>query len=621
MIKNKKMNGPVLFISHLKTQCGVYQFGKDVFNAISQSEKYKFVKIECETLKELKDSISTHKPAAIIYNYHPDVMTWLCTKTTKGAYQNHIAGIKCPQIGIIHEITQHIADSATGNPSSLFLGDPKKKLNSLFDFYIAADPTLLLLNPIVFKTGRLVSSFKDSNAAPEKNIPVIGSFGFATANKGFEELVKQVQKEFDEAVIRINMPSAYFGDREGTNAKRIAEECRNIIQKKGIRLEISHDFLEEKNEMLNFLSGNSLNAFFYQDKGGRGLSSALDNALAVKKPIAVSNCPMFRHILQAKPSVCIENLSLKEILKNGFSPLDKLATEWNEENLMWEYERIMNTIFQRSFEKPHTKLSFTKKLKKLFRKVVPLAPTPFTWLRDTESASKDDLSINTGLYYEPIIFPEGTKFNRILDDKARELYLPAVEKLIEAVPLTMAKKIPRANVQQAFIFDTVYRLLQKNKNAKLLCVGSYEDTASMTLIKMGFNVEEIDPMLNYFLQDYYTKPSTVKNSYDIIFSTSVIEHDPDDKSFMTCIEGLLAPGGIGIITCDYKDGWIPGEPKPDVDERFYTKKDMEERLLSYIPDCELVDVGEWDCPTPDFVFINKYRYTFATFVFRKKNKA
>jgi SAM-dependent methyltransferase len=140
----------------------------------------------------------------------------------------------------------------------------------------------------------------------------------------------------------------------------------------------------------------------------------------------------------------------------------------------------------------------------------------------------------------------------------------------------------------------------------------------MLLIKMGFAIEEIDPMINYFLQEYYTKPSTKKATYDIVFSTSVIEHDPDDKSFLECIEGLLAPGGVAVITCDYKDGWVLGEPKPEVDARFYTKKDMEERMLSYIPQCELVDVGDWDCPNPDFFYLDKYQYTFATFVFRKK---
>ena len=87
----------------------------------------------------------------------------------------------------------------------------------------------------------------------------------------------------------------------------------------------------------------------------------------------------------------------------------------------------------------------------------------------------------------------------------------------------------------------------------------------MSLKKMGYTVEEIDPMINYSLQEYFTKPTTLKNSYDIIFSTSVIEHDPDDESFIRCISDLLAPGGMAVITCDYKEDWKPGEPKPEVD--------------------------------------------------------
>ncbi len=113
------------------------------------------------------------------------------------------------------------------------------------------------------------------------------------------------------------------------------------------------------------------------------------------------------------------------------------------------------------------------------------------------------------------------------------------------------------------------------------------------------------------------KPSTKKNYFDIIFSTSVIEHDPDDKSFIECIEGLLAPGGIAVITCDYKDGWKPGDPKPEVDARFYTKYDLEKRLPSYLLNSQLFDEPDWNCPNPDFNYLGKYQYTFATFVFRK----
>ena len=181
----------------------------------------------------------------------------------------------------------------------------------------------------------------------------------------------------------------------------------------------------------------------------------------------------------------------------------------------------------------------------------------------------------------------------------------------------MSTKIPEANVQQAFVFDTVYRYLPKRGSARILCVGSYEDTASMSLIKMGYPVEEIDPMLNYSLQEFVTKPTTALSSYDILFSTSVIEHDPDDESFMKCVAKLLAPGGVAVITCDYKDGWKPGEPKPGVDERLYTQHDLRDRLLPLMPDCHLVDRPQWDCENPDFHYLGKYHYTFATFVVKK----
>jgi SAM-dependent methyltransferase len=256
-------------------------------------------------------------------------------------------------------------------------------------------------------------------------------------------------------------------------------------------------------------------------------------------------------------------------------------------------------------------------MKSVVNRWFTLPDKSFTWLRNTEATSEDDLSPVDSPEYTPVSLA-GNVMNRILDDKAREIYKPAEGKLLDLVPKTMSKKIARANVQQAFVFDTVYRNLNKYNNPNLLCVGSYEDTASMSLQRMGYEIEDIDPMINYFLQEFYTKPSTVKNSYNIIFSTSVIEHDPDDESFVKCISGLLAPGGIAVITCDYKDGWKPGDAKPDVDARFYTKHDLEKRLLSCIPDCELVDSPQWDCPEPDFNYLGKYQYTFATFVVRKK---
>jgi SAM-dependent methyltransferase len=244
----------------------------------------------------------------------------------------------------------------------------------------------------------------------------------------------------------------------------------------------------------------------------------------------------------------------------------------------------------------------------------------FTWLRNSEQTTADDIRMNRSVQYQPMRIPAGISLNRILDNNARELYKPTIDKLIELVPITMTRKIAEANVQQAFVFDTVYRYLSQYQDPKLLCVGSYEDTASMSLTKLGFRVIEIDPVLNYCLQEYFTKPTTVKNSYDIIFSTSVIEHDPDDESFIQCIADLLVPGGVAVITCDYKEGWKPGEPKPEVDERFYTQQDLRDRLLPLMKNCQLVDEPQWDCTNPDFNLFGRYQYTFATLVVKKNLK-
>ena len=607
------MSIKILFVTHKPKQCGVYEFGKNVFNDISRSKAYHFIKVECDSIYSLYNEISTHEPDVIIYNYHPSVMPWVVTKISKGIYRNNLVKIHAVQIGIIHEITQEVADNATGYRNKFILGASHKKINSPFDFYIAADPTLLLKNPLVFKTGRLIPEY--NNTFPLPLIPTIGSFGFGTPNKGFEKLVFKVQQEFKEAVVRLNIPHADFGDSEGLNAKRIVDNCRKLITNQNIKLEISHEFLQDA-ELLDFLAKNSMNVFMYEDKGGRGLSSALDIALAVNRPVAVSNCSMFRHLLNECPFVNADEYSFKEILTHELDDVNNISKDWNKANLQWEYERILKAIFSKVTNPVIEKKGIIKTIQSKWNKIFSIPDATFTWIRDTSIASEENLRRDTNFVYEPVGL-NGDGYNRILDDKARLLYKPTIETLHKLAPATIAKKIERANVQQAFVFDTVLRIVCEYDHPKLLCIGSYEDTASMGLQKTGQNVENIDPMINYFLQEFFTKPSTIKNSYDIIFSTSVIEHDPDDKLFIECVENLLSPGGQAIITCDYKDGWKPGNAKPDVDARFYTKYDLEKRLPSYLMNSHLVDKPMWDCPSPDFNYMGKYQYTFATFVFRK----
>lgn len=598
------MKTRILFISHPQKQCGVHEFGITTSEALKASELYEFIYVECSSMDELNGAVNFYSPSAVIYNYYPSTMPWLRKKIIHTKYKPLNKHINIPQIGILHEVTQYKADRVN---------------NHLFDYYIAPDPTLLLKNPIVLKTGRLVPEYENNYTLPET--PTIGSFGFATPNKGFEKIIDAVQNEFDKAIIRFNIPFADFGDSDGRNARRLVVECKQKIKKSGIDLIVSHDFLDREG-LINFLAQNTVNIFLYQDKNNRGLSSTTDYAIAAKRPLVVSDSIMFRHLHNLEPSIVYGNYTIKEIISHGTESLEKLKIEWSKENLVWEYHRILNTILKKemiSVVDPY--VSNWEKIKSRVKNFLGLQSKRFTWLRNTETVSEDMLGIIKEPRYIPVILPQNISLNRILDNNARKLYEPTITKLKELVPLTMAKKIPEANVQQAFVFDTIYRLIPNKKSPKILCVGSYEDTAAMSLKKMGLKIEEIDPVINYYLQEYYTKPGVEKNAYDIIFSTSVIEHDPDDKSFIKCIEGLLAPGGIAILTCDYKDGWKPGDAKPEVDARLYTKYDLEKRILSYIPECKLFDDNpNWECPNPDFTYLGKYTYTFATFVIEKKNK-
>jgi SAM-dependent methyltransferase len=602
----------ILFISHKKKKCGVYEFGKNISDSLQKSQKYNFIYQECASLKELDVVIKQYCPIAIIYNYYPSTMPWVTTKILPRMYRNNLTSITIPQIGIVHEITQTFADRAINYKNKFtFLRPP---YNSIFDFYIAADPTLLLKNPLVYKTGRLIKYYENKQTLP--TIPTIGSFGFATPNKGFEDIIPLVQKEFDEAIIRINIPLADFGDAAGIAARQIENNCRELITKPNIKLEITHEFFENE-KVFDFLAANSINIFLYKDTGARGISSVTDYALAVKRPIAVSKNSMFRHVLNFKPSVCVEDNPLKTIIENGVSPLNQTRENWSEENLIWEYERIMDSILKIKSQKPTAKTSLKTKIKFKIKKTLSLPNIEHTWLINSEKVDEDDLKNISHTPYEPVILPKNFSFNRILNDKARKIYQPAIIKLWELMPKTMAKKIPAANVQQAFVFDTVLRNIPNYSKPKILCVGSYEDTASMSLKKMGIDLEEVDPMLNYTLEEYATKPTTIPKSYDIIFSTSVIEHDPDDKAFMQALDKLLAPGGIIIMTCDYQENWTPEKPKPNVDARLYTQYDLRNRLLSYLENCRLIDTPNWNCPNPDFNFLGKYQYAFASFVAKK----
>jgi hypothetical protein len=586
----------ILFISHKEKHCGVHNYGINIASTIQKSQRYNFVYFECACKEDFIHVVNNVNPSAIIYNYYPSTMPWISRKLIHKFF--------VPHIGIIHEVTQQVADFAD---------------NSLFDYHIAPDPTLILKNPIVFKTGRLIPLY-EKGSKKSSQLVTIGSFGFGLQGKGFERLLLAVQKEYDEALVNFHIPFAKFGDRNGKQAFAIGERCRSLLFKPGIKLQLTHDFLTQE-DLLSFLSQNTLNAFFYGKYPNRGISSITDYALAVQKPIAITKSNMFRHIMSITPSICVENSSLKNIIAQGIDPLRPLYSEWCEANIIWDYERIVSNILAQNIpKKTHVntlRLKAVNVVDKIAKKIRP-KDIYNSWINHEQ----DDLSLDRFLapqkIYSPgLYFSTSTQYNRILDNTAREQYKTATSMLFALAYEVIYRKIPEANVQQAFILDTILAFVHNFSSPKILCVGSYEDTAAMSLKKMGIQIEEIDPVINYDLETFFNKPSTIEKSYDIVFSTSVIEHIIDDEHFIYLISRLLAPNGLGILTFDYNDQYKSGDSIPKENYRFYTQNDLRSRIIPVLDNCLLLDQPMWDCPKPDFTYLGKYTYAFATLVFRK----
>jgi SAM-dependent methyltransferase len=203
--------------------------------------------------------------------------------------------------------------------------------------------------------------------------------------------------------------------------------------------------------------------------------------------------------------------------------------------------------------------------------------------------------------------------NRLLTDSDRDKYKPTIDLMFKLCPEMMARKISEANVQQAFVFDTFANVFHEDGSS--LSIGCFEDTAFASLVEYGYEIVGIDPVINHSLHDYYISNS--EKRFNVIFSTSVIEHVENDEQFIDEICKLLAPGGTAILTMDFRNDYTPGMPLPYSDVRFYTENDLRFRLgrIIYANDCEFVGSPNWQ-GEPDFLY-QGHTYSFATMVFKR----
>ena len=113
--------------------------------------------------------------------------------------------------------------------------------------------------------------------------------------------------------------------------------------------------------------------------------------------------------------------------------------------------------------------------------------------------------------------PDQRGFNKLLDDRSRNSYRSALADLASYAPEVLSRKIERANIQQAFALDSAERLLARSPEARILAVGSFEDTAVATLRAKGFRIDEVDPNVNHIdLEAFYRSSQAMCASYNLI---------------------------------------------------------------------------------------------------------
>ncbi len=363
----------ILVINCKGEKCGVYQYGYRFYQAIKDLTEYSVVYNECSSDDEILQSVLIEKPELVVYNYYFGRTPYI----TKEVLRKMVDPL---HICLAHELSDDEIHNIDG---------------SFFHFYLFGHPFLKHKSPRLFKIGRFIPSYNNIKNKP--SLPTIGSFGFGSKIKGYGALVDLVQKEFDEAVINLHIPANEFFDPQGSGAKMLARQLREKITKKDIRLNVTHEFLSE-DQLLDFLAENTINVFMYDPtelSPGHGLSSAVDFAIAVRRPIAVTKCGLFRHLFHLNPSIVlryrfslkervnvwylqiksvvkrilgkglsradrkrenavrsyqrgIKYTKLKNIIENGTQPLEIFYDDWTIEKFRLNFVQIVKTMVEQS---------------------------------------------------------------------------------------------------------------------------------------------------------------------------------------------------------------------------------------------------------------------------------
>lgn len=299
----------VLIINPVDERCGVFCYGKALFEIIQKSRKHNYsfhIYKDVQTLKEAANYYDL-----FIINWHEKLFPWLDSDLIDrlGIPVAFIGGHDCYPTFVNQA---HIFDATSCNPSNE---------------HITAIP-----RPV-----------KDFWPLPDPERITIGSCGFNFFSKNFQHVATVVANSFEDALIRLHIGPHPHGDSIEHITAVIQEQLWRL-GKPNIDVDISTDFLSDE-DLIAFLSENTANVFLYPPFEGeqRGVSSTIDKALSSRKPFAISDSTMYRHINHEKRFL-LSHFSLADIISFGTDHIEPFWAEHSEKRLLTVIDKIVGDI-------------------------------------------------------------------------------------------------------------------------------------------------------------------------------------------------------------------------------------------------------------------------------------
>jgi SAM-dependent methyltransferase len=315
-----------LFINVPIANCSIYEAGRMIYDCLALSDRYHLDYIEIdEYSRDISNSYDFYA-----FNYHHYRMSWLDTATVR-----RLPGLK---------IT-FVLETLPNNP---FVLCPQEN----FDAYCALDPTMASLDTRVYAFPRPLETVPSLSSYIEPAVPVVGTFGFATQGKGFELVVEAVNKEFERAIVRINIPRSPYAykrrwfDQEKDYADHLGELSKKRA-KDGISVVVTHDYLT-KQQLIHWCAENTLNCFLYS-RNIPGLSATTDQAIVSGRPLAISADMTFRHIHHYLRPYPVQ--SLRESIATSAEGVKEMQRDWSPRNFVLKFERVLKDFGL--FTSPH----------------------------------------------------------------------------------------------------------------------------------------------------------------------------------------------------------------------------------------------------------------------------